>query len=227
MTKSSNFAAVVMFTGKANCPYYAKAELLADYLQTNLPNFRVHKITQHPDKWEVRDCRTSGCQVPQCSTNQEMCLPLVRFFSSINGLLCGQRCCRSSFCYESQLEERLQCFKQLTSLSFTTGDGCKVWTSLKLYYVRKKFEIFLVGCLLAFLELFYFVFGAFLSVNGCSAYKSFAHCDYIYLQSCSLSRAFVAFKGFELQWKYEVKYHRFAYCVDGPIWVPKLQTCCL
>lgn len=50
-----------MFTGKANCPYYAKAELLADYLQTNLPNFRVHKITQHPDKWEVRDCRTSGC----------------------------------------------------------------------------------------------------------------------------------------------------------------------
>ncbi|NXY22649.1 MDHC protein, partial [Atrichornis clamosus] len=45
-------AAVAMFTGKANCPYYAKAELLADYLQANLPNFRVHKITQHPDQWE-------------------------------------------------------------------------------------------------------------------------------------------------------------------------------
>uniref|UniRef100_A0A8V5G5W1 Uncharacterized protein n=1 Tax=Melopsittacus undulatus TaxID=13146 RepID=A0A8V5G5W1_MELUD len=44
--------AKVVVAGKANCPYYAKAELLADYLQANLPNFRVHKITQHPDKWE-------------------------------------------------------------------------------------------------------------------------------------------------------------------------------
>ncbi|NXG58550.1 MDHC protein, partial [Hemiprocne comata] len=44
--------AVDVFTGKADCPYYAKAELLADYLQANLPDFRVHKITQHPDKWE-------------------------------------------------------------------------------------------------------------------------------------------------------------------------------
>ncbi|NXL33097.1 MDHC protein, partial [Glaucidium brasilianum] len=43
---------VAVFAGKANCPYYAKAELLADYLQVNLPDFRVHKITQHPDKWE-------------------------------------------------------------------------------------------------------------------------------------------------------------------------------
>ncbi|NXS53555.1 MDHC protein, partial [Brachypteracias leptosomus] len=43
---------VAVFTGKANCPDYAKAELLADYLQANLPDFRVHKITQHPDKWE-------------------------------------------------------------------------------------------------------------------------------------------------------------------------------
>ncbi|KFQ27130.1 Putative malate dehydrogenase 1B, partial [Mesitornis unicolor] len=41
-----------VFTGKADCPHYAKAELLADYLQANLPDFRVHKITQHPDKWE-------------------------------------------------------------------------------------------------------------------------------------------------------------------------------
>ncbi|CAO2624796.1 Putative malate dehydrogenase 1B, partial [Lemmus lemmus] len=38
--------------GKANCPYYAKAELLADYLQKNLPDFRIFKITQHPDVWE-------------------------------------------------------------------------------------------------------------------------------------------------------------------------------
>uniref|UniRef100_A0A8C3SQ81 Putative malate dehydrogenase 1B n=1 Tax=Chelydra serpentina TaxID=8475 RepID=A0A8C3SQ81_CHESE len=42
------------FSFLADCPYFAKAELLADYLQINLPNFKVHKITQHPDKWEVR-----------------------------------------------------------------------------------------------------------------------------------------------------------------------------
>ncbi|NXI29232.1 MDHC protein, partial [Sterrhoptilus dennistouni] len=62
-------AAVAMFTGKANCPYYAKAELLADYLQTNLPSFRVHKITQHPDKWEqwLHDiCETNGWEHRQC-----------------------------------------------------------------------------------------------------------------------------------------------------------------
>ncbi|CAI9608187.1 unnamed protein product, partial [Staurois parvus] len=42
----------LVLTGKADCPYYAKAELLADYLQKNLPHFRVHKITCHPDDWE-------------------------------------------------------------------------------------------------------------------------------------------------------------------------------
>ncbi|XP_021119225.1 putative malate dehydrogenase 1B isoform X2 [Heterocephalus glaber] len=36
----------------ADCPYYAKAELLADYLQKNLPDFQIFKITQHPDVWE-------------------------------------------------------------------------------------------------------------------------------------------------------------------------------
>ncbi|XP_073398016.1 putative malate dehydrogenase 1B isoform X4 [Dendrobates tinctorius] len=41
-----------LLTGRADCPYYAKAEVLADYLQKNLPNFRIHKITQHPDTWE-------------------------------------------------------------------------------------------------------------------------------------------------------------------------------
>ncbi|KAL1770554.1 malate dehydrogenase 1B [Sigmodon hispidus] len=41
-----------VIAGKANCPYYAKAELLADYLQKNLPDFRIFKITQHPDVWE-------------------------------------------------------------------------------------------------------------------------------------------------------------------------------
>nr|XP_051704211.1 putative malate dehydrogenase 1B isoform X2 [Oryctolagus cuniculus] len=38
--------------GRADCPYYAKAELLGDYLQKNLPDFRIYKITQHPDVWE-------------------------------------------------------------------------------------------------------------------------------------------------------------------------------
>uniref|UniRef100_A0A7N5K0B0 Putative malate dehydrogenase 1B n=1 Tax=Ailuropoda melanoleuca TaxID=9646 RepID=A0A7N5K0B0_AILME len=42
-----------VLAGRADCPYYAKAELLADYLQKNLPNFRVHKITQHPRVWEL------------------------------------------------------------------------------------------------------------------------------------------------------------------------------
>ncbi|MEJ1271967.1 malate dehydrogenase 1B NAD (soluble) [Cricetulus griseus] len=41
-----------VIAGKANCPYYAKAELLADYLQKNLPDFQIFKITQHPDVWE-------------------------------------------------------------------------------------------------------------------------------------------------------------------------------
>ncbi|XP_010210546.1 PREDICTED: putative malate dehydrogenase 1B [Tinamus guttatus] len=54
---------VAVFTGRANCPYYAKAELLAYYLQANLPDFRVHKITKHPDEWEewLRDiCERNG-----------------------------------------------------------------------------------------------------------------------------------------------------------------------
>ncbi|XP_008586646.1 PREDICTED: putative malate dehydrogenase 1B isoform X1 [Galeopterus variegatus] len=41
-----------VIAGRANCPYYAKAELLADYLQKNLPDFRIHKITQRPEVWE-------------------------------------------------------------------------------------------------------------------------------------------------------------------------------
>ncbi|KAM4697838.1 putative malate dehydrogenase 1B [Rhinophrynus dorsalis] len=52
-----------VLAGRADCPYYAKAELLADYLQKNLPYFRVHKITQHPDDWEEwlnELCKTNG-----------------------------------------------------------------------------------------------------------------------------------------------------------------------
>ncbi|NXW60336.1 MDHC protein, partial [Eurystomus gularis] len=54
--------------GKAGCPDYAKAELLADCLQANLPGFRVHKITRHPDKWEqwLRDvCEMNGWEHKQ------------------------------------------------------------------------------------------------------------------------------------------------------------------
>ncbi|XP_074255266.1 putative malate dehydrogenase 1B isoform X2 [Saimiri boliviensis] len=41
-----------VIAGRADCPYYAKTELLADYLQKNLPDFRIHKITQRPEVWE-------------------------------------------------------------------------------------------------------------------------------------------------------------------------------
>lgn len=37
--------------GVANCPDYAKAELLADDLVTNLPNFCVHKIVKSKEEW--------------------------------------------------------------------------------------------------------------------------------------------------------------------------------
>lgn len=32
-----------VIAGKANCPHFAKAELLGDYLQRNLPHFSIHK----------------------------------------------------------------------------------------------------------------------------------------------------------------------------------------
>ncbi|XP_068804189.1 putative malate dehydrogenase 1B [Struthio camelus] len=60
--------AKLVLAGRANCPYYAKAELLADYLQANLPDFRVHKITKHPYKWEewLRDiCAMNGWEHKQ------------------------------------------------------------------------------------------------------------------------------------------------------------------
>ena len=41
-----------VIAGKANCPFYAKAELLADDLALNLPDFKVHKIVKQPDDWE-------------------------------------------------------------------------------------------------------------------------------------------------------------------------------
>uniref|UniRef100_G1N8S5 Putative malate dehydrogenase 1B n=1 Tax=Meleagris gallopavo TaxID=9103 RepID=G1N8S5_MELGA len=44
--------AKLVLAGRAGCPQYARAELLADYLQANLPDFSVHKVVQHPDTWE-------------------------------------------------------------------------------------------------------------------------------------------------------------------------------
>ena len=44
---------VSVATGAADCPYYAKAELLADDLAQNLDDFNLHKIVVHPDKWQV------------------------------------------------------------------------------------------------------------------------------------------------------------------------------
>lgn len=41
------------YLGKANCPYFAKAELLGDELALNLPGFKIHKIPVDPDHWDV------------------------------------------------------------------------------------------------------------------------------------------------------------------------------
>ncbi|CAF3656228.1 unnamed protein product [Rotaria sp. Silwood1] len=41
-----------VIAGKANCPHYAKAELLGDYLQRNLPNFTIHKWSIEAKDWD-------------------------------------------------------------------------------------------------------------------------------------------------------------------------------
>jgi hypothetical protein len=40
-------------TGIADCPNYAKIELLADELSWNLPDFKLHKIQKLPSEWQV------------------------------------------------------------------------------------------------------------------------------------------------------------------------------
>ena len=40
-----------VIAGVAGCPDYAKVELLADDLATNLPNFSVHKIVKSQEEW--------------------------------------------------------------------------------------------------------------------------------------------------------------------------------
>ncbi|CAK8690492.1 unnamed protein product [Clavelina lepadiformis] len=41
-----------VIAGSCDCPYYAKLELLADKLSSNLPEFKVHKIVLPSNKWE-------------------------------------------------------------------------------------------------------------------------------------------------------------------------------
>jgi hypothetical protein len=43
----------LFISGRANCPYYAKSELLADNLAKNLDDFKLHKIVIQPVEWEV------------------------------------------------------------------------------------------------------------------------------------------------------------------------------
>ncbi|XP_007233774.3 putative malate dehydrogenase 1B isoform X1 [Astyanax mexicanus] len=41
-----------VLAGRADCPHYAKTELLADLLQKILPDFHIHKICVHPSDWQ-------------------------------------------------------------------------------------------------------------------------------------------------------------------------------
>ena len=45
---------ISIYVGQANCPYYARVELLADKLALNLPDFKLHKIVIEPGEWQVR-----------------------------------------------------------------------------------------------------------------------------------------------------------------------------
>ncbi|XP_071488288.1 putative malate dehydrogenase 1B [Diadema antillarum] len=52
-----------VIAGKADCPYYARVELLADELNANLPDFSVHKIVKQPKEWEkwlLETCNQNG-----------------------------------------------------------------------------------------------------------------------------------------------------------------------
>ncbi|XP_064644589.1 putative malate dehydrogenase 1B [Lineus longissimus] len=44
--------AKIVIAGRANCPYFAKSELLADNLAKNLDDFKLHKIVIQPSEWE-------------------------------------------------------------------------------------------------------------------------------------------------------------------------------
>lgn len=40
-----------VIAGKSDCPFFARAEILADELQLRLPDFSVHKIVLRPEEW--------------------------------------------------------------------------------------------------------------------------------------------------------------------------------
>lgn len=42
-----------VIAGASNCPFYARAELLADELALKLPSFSVHKIVINPSDWQT------------------------------------------------------------------------------------------------------------------------------------------------------------------------------
>ncbi|XP_051561678.1 putative malate dehydrogenase 1B [Myxocyprinus asiaticus] len=50
-----------VLAGKAYCPYYAKAELLSDILQRNLPDFHIHKICVQPNDRKVNLSCNCSC----------------------------------------------------------------------------------------------------------------------------------------------------------------------
>ncbi|XP_072513668.1 putative malate dehydrogenase 1B [Salminus brasiliensis] len=58
-----------VLAGKADCPRYAKAELLADLLQRSLPDFHIHKICVHPSDWKdwlEGTCSSNGWKHESC-----------------------------------------------------------------------------------------------------------------------------------------------------------------
>ena len=44
---------VLLCAGAADCPHYAKVELLAEQLANNLQEFKLCKIVKLPNEWNV------------------------------------------------------------------------------------------------------------------------------------------------------------------------------
>ncbi|CAH1774249.1 unnamed protein product, partial [Owenia fusiformis] len=58
-----NKMAKFVIAGSSNCPYYARAELLADKLERNLDDFKLHKIVKQPGDWQTwldNTCKQHG-----------------------------------------------------------------------------------------------------------------------------------------------------------------------
>ncbi len=53
LTVDFTFVILRGIVGSADCPYFAKAEVLGDSLTYNLPNFKLHKIVIQPNEWDV------------------------------------------------------------------------------------------------------------------------------------------------------------------------------